>query len=135
MITVAYDESSLEVGSRTVLNCTVTNYSITDIDILVKITWSRSEIVLSNDTDRVDISSLHESLSTSISQLTLSPLSAYDDNITCSVKVYLATPNSFIEMSPTVSKHVQLTIEGTTVSNIIIVPHYSWTLSVALFRA
>jgi translation initiation factor 6 (eIF-6) len=135
MIEVTYDNSSLEVGSSTVLNCTITYYSSTDIDILVNITWSRSGIVLSNDSDRVDISSLHESLSTSISQLTLSPLSAYDENITCSANVYLATPNSYIEMSPTVTKQVQLTIEGTTVSNIIIVPHYSWTLSVALFRA
>jgi hypothetical protein len=127
MIDVTYDESFLEVGSSTVLNCTVKNYSIADSDILVNITWSRSGIQLSNDGhDRVDISSLHESLSTSISQLTLSPLSAYDDNITCSGNVYLATLNHFIEMSPTVSKQVQLTIEGTSI--IIIMSHYSWTL-------
>ena len=117
MIDVAYNEDSLEVGSSTVLNCTV---SISDFDVLINITWSRSGIVFSNDSDRVIISDLHESLSTSISQLTLSPLSANDDNITCSANVYLATPNSFIEISPTVSKHAQLTIEGSTMPIIIL---------------
>ena len=121
MIDVAYDEGSLEVGSSTVLNCTVKNYSIADFDVLVNVTWSRSGIVLFNDSDRVSISNLHESLSTSISQLALSPLSANDDNITCSASVHLATPNSFIEMSPTLSKHVQLTIEGSTMRSIICV--------------
>ena len=111
MINVAYDESSLEVGSSTVLNCTVTNYSIANVDVVVNITWSRSGIDLSNDSDRVVILNIKDS-STSISQLTLSPLSANDDNITCSVNVELATPNSFIEMTPTESKQVQLTIEG-----------------------
>ena len=105
------DESSLEVGSSIILNCIVTNYGITDIDVLINITWSRSGIVLSNDSDRVVILNIEDS-PTSISQLTLSPLSAIDDNITCSVNVELATPNSFIEMTPTVSKQVQLTIEG-----------------------
>ena len=112
MINVAYNESSLEVGSSTVLSCTVTNYGITDSNASLNITWSRSGIVLSNDSDRVVISSLHEILSTSTSQLTLSPLSASDDNITCSVNVHLATPNPYIEVTPTVSKQVQLTIEG-----------------------
>ena len=111
MIDVAYDESSLEVGSSTVLNCTVTNYSIDNFDASLNITWSRSGIVLSNDSDRVVILNIEDS-STSTSQLTLSPLSANDDNITCSVNVELVTPNSFIEMTPTVSKQVQLTIEG-----------------------
>ena len=112
IIDIAYDESSLEVGSSTVLNCTITNYGITDFDASLGITWSRYGIVLSNDSDRVVISSLHQSLSTSTSQLTLSPLNASDDNITCSVNVRLAIPNSFIEMTPTASKQVQLTIEG-----------------------
>ena len=121
IINVAYDESSLEVGSSTVLNCTVTNYGITDFDASLNITWSISGIVLSNDSDRVVISSLHQSLSTSTSQLTLSPLSASDDNITCSAKVHLATSNPYIdsEVTPTVSKQVQLTIEGTNVLSII----------------
>ena len=112
MIDIAYDESPLEVGFSTVLSCTVTNYGITDFDASLNVTWSRSGIVLSNDNDRVVISSLHQSLSASTSQLTLSPLSASDENITCSANVYLATPNSFIKMIPTVSKQVQLTIEG-----------------------
>ena len=128
MINVAYDDGSLEVGSSTVLNCTVENYSIADFDVLINVTWSRSGIVLSNDSDRVIISNLHESLSLSISQLTLSPLSANDDNITCSASVHLATPNSFIEMSPTVSRHVQLTIEGTTIPIIISLSHNAQTL-------
>ena len=109
MIDVAYDESPLKVGFSTVLSCTVTNYSITDIDVLINITWSRSGIDLSNDSDKVVILNIKDS-STSTSQLTLSPLSAGDENITCSANV--ATPNSFIEMTPTVSKQVQLTIEG-----------------------
>ena len=108
---VVYNESSLDVGSSTILNCTVTNYGITDIDVLINITWSRSGIVLSNDSDRVIILNIKDSL-TSTSQLTLSPPSANDENITCSVNVELATPNSFIEMTPTVSKQVQLIIEG-----------------------
>ena len=120
MIDVAYDENSLEIGSSTILNCTVTNYSIANFDVVINITWSRSGIVLSNDSDRVVISSLHESSLTFTSQLTLSPLSASDENITCSVNVHLATPNSFIKMTPTVSKQVQLTIEGTTLPSIII---------------
>ena len=111
MIDIAHNEGSLEVGSSTVLNCTV---SISDFDVLINVIWSRSGIVLSNDSDRVIISNLYESLSASISQLTLSPLSANDDNITCSANVYLATPNSFIEMSSFVSKQVQLNIDGTT---------------------
>ena len=125
MIDVAYDESSLEVGFSTVLSCTVTNYSFTDFDASLDITWSRSGIDLSNDSDRVVILNIEDS-STSTSQLTLSPLSANDDNITCSVNVELATPNSFIEMTPTVSKQVRLTIEGTNVLSIVII--YSWTL-------
>ena len=116
MIDVAYDESSLEVGSSTVLNCTVTNYGITDFDASLNITWSGSGTDLSNDSDRVVILNIKDS-STSTSQLTLSPLSASDDNITCSVNVELATPNSFIEMTPTVSKQVQLTVEGIYVRN------------------
>ena len=112
VINVAYNESSIEAGSSTVLDCTVTNYSIADFDVSVYITWSISGIILSNDSDRVIILNIKDS-STSTSQLTLSPLSANDENITCSVNVYLATPNSFIEMTPTVSKQVQLTIEGT----------------------
>ena len=133
MTDIAYDERSLEVGSSTALNCTVKNYSIADFDVLINFTWSRSGIVLSNDSDRVIISNLHEPLSTSISQLALSPLSANDDNITCSVNVYLATPNSFIEMSFSVSKQVQLNIEGTAIiiPSIIIIHG----LYVALFRS
>ena len=107
---VAYDESPLEVGSSTVLNCTATNYIIADFDVSVYITWSISGTILSNDSDRVIMFNIKDS-STSISQLTLSPLSANDDNITCSVNVCLAIPNSFIEMTPTASKQVQLTIE------------------------
>ena len=107
---VAYDESPLEVGSNTVLNCTVTNYSIANFDVSVYITWSISGAILSNDSDRVIILNIKDS-STSTSQLTLSPLSANDENITCSVNVRLAILNSFIKMTPTVSKQVQLTIE------------------------
>ena len=134
MINVAFDKHSLEVGSNTVLNCTVTNYGITDFNASLNITWSRSGIVLSDESDRVVISSLHQSLSTSTSQLTLSPLSASDDNITCSVNVKLATPNSFIKMTPTKSEQVQLTIEGTTLP-IIILSHtiHEWTLLIALY--
>ena len=120
MIDIAYDDGSLEVGSSTVLNCTVKNYSIANFDVLVNVTWSRSGIMLSNDSDRVIISNLHESLLTPISHLTLSPLSANDDNITCSANVYLAMPNSFIEMSPTVSRLIQLIVEGSTMSIIIL---------------
>ena len=114
IVNVAYNESSLKVGSSTILTCTITNYGITDFNASLNITWSRSGIVLSNDSDRVVISSLHQSLSASISQLTLS---SSNDNITCSVNVHLATlnPYSFIEVTPTVSKQVQLTIEGTNV--------------------
>ena len=111
VIDAAYNERSLEVGSSIILSCTVTNYGIADIGILINFTWSRSGIVLSNDSDRVVILNIEDS-STSTSQLTLSPLSANDDNITCSVNVELATRNSFIEMTPTVSKQVQLTIKG-----------------------
>ena len=108
-------KGSLRVGSDTKLNCTVTNYNTLDLDISLHFTWSKSGVVLSNDSDRMTISNLHESFLTSISQLILSPLSANDDNITCSASVHLATPNSFIEMSPIVQKHVQLNIEGTTI--------------------
>ena len=112
MIDVVYDENSLEVGTRTVLECIVKDYSIDDSDVLVNVTWSISGIDLSNDSDIVIISNLNESLSTFISQLTLSPLSANDDSITCSANIYLAAPSPYIEMSPTVSEQVQLTIEG-----------------------
>ena len=118
MIDVVYDESSLEVGTSTVLECNVKDYSIDDSDVLVNVTWLISGIVLSNDSDIVIISNLNESLSTFISQLTLSTLSTSvnDENITCSANTYLAAPNPYIEMSPTVSKQLQLMVEG----NIII---------------
>ena len=135
MIDIAYDESSLEVGFSTILSCTVTNYSFTDFDASLDITWSRSGIDLSNDSDRVVILNIKDS-STSTSQLTLFPLSANDDNITCSVNVELVTPNFFIEMTPTVSKQVQLTIEGTNVLNIIMIQHYIhgfYTCKISLF--
>ena len=106
---------SLRVGSNTELNCSVENYNIFEFEVSVHFTWSRSGIVLSNDSDRIIISSLHWSVSTFTSQLTLSPLSANDANITCSASVHLPTPNTFIEKSPNVSKHVQLNIEGTTI--------------------
>ena len=114
-IKVRYN-GSLEVGSSIVLVCKIKNYNITDFGVLVNVTWSKSGTVLSNDTNRVVISNHYESLLTFISQLTLSPLSANDDNITCSANVYIALPNSFIEMSATVSRHVQLNIEGSTMS-------------------
>ena len=113
-IGIVYDERPLEVGSSTVLNCTVTNYSITDFDVFINVTWSRSGMALSNDSDRVVISSLPEMTSRSVSQLTLSPLSASDDSITCSVTLHPATTNSFIEMSSMVLKHVTPIIKGTT---------------------
>ena len=111
VIDITY-ESPLEVGTSTVLECIVKDYSIDDSDVLVNVTWSISGIVLSIDSDIVIISNLNESLSTFVSQLTLSSLSANDDSITCSANTYLATPNPYIEMSPTVSEQVQLTIEG-----------------------
>ena len=114
-INVTYN-GSLEVGSSTVLVCKIKNYNITDFGVSVNVTWSRSGTVLSNDMNRVVIFNHYESLLTFISQLTLSPLSANDDNITCSAYVYTAMPKSFIEMSPTVSKHVQLNIEGSTIT-------------------
>ena len=119
-IGVAHYEGSLSVGSSSALNCTVKNYSIADFDVSVDITWLRSGTILSNNNDRVIILNFNGSLSMFISQLTLSPLSANDENITCSVTVYLATPNSFIEISPSVSKHVQLTIEGTNIPTMYI---------------
>ena len=119
-IDVAHYEGSLSIGSNTALNCTVENYSIADFDVSFNATWSRSRTVLSNNSDNVVILNFNESLSTFISQLTLSPLSANDENITCSVTVFLATPDSFIEISPTVSKHVQLTIEGTNIPTVCI---------------
>ena len=112
-IGVAHYEGSVSIGSSTALHCTVKNYTIADFDVSVNITWSRSGTILSNNSDRAVILNINGSLSTFISQLTLSPLSANDENITCTVTMYLTTSNSFIEISSTVSKHVQLTIEGT----------------------
>ena len=114
-IDIAYDERPLEVGSSTVLDCTVTNYSITDFDVFINVTWSRSGMALSNDSGRVVIFRLPEMTSRSISRLTVSPLSASDDDITCSANAYLAIPNPYIETSSTVSKHTQLNIEGTII--------------------
>ena len=119
-ISVAHYEGSLSIGSSTALHCTVKNYTIADFDVSVNVTWSRSGMILSNNSDRVIILNFKGSLSTFISQLTLSPLSANDENITCSVTVYLATPNSFIEISPTIPNHVQLTIEGTNIPTMCI---------------
>ena len=112
VIDVVYDENSLDVGISTALECTVEDYSIADSDVVVNVTWSISGTVLSNDSDVMIISNLNESLSTFVSQLTLSPLRVNDENITCSANTYLATPNPYIEMSPTVSKQVQLMVEG-----------------------
>ena len=100
-------KDSLRVGSDSDLNCTLENYNIFDFNVFIFFTWSRS----SNNSERTFISSRHGLFT---SQLTLSPVSAKDKNITCSVSANLATPNPYVEMSPTASKHVQLNIEGTT---------------------
>ena len=105
---------SLTVGSDVELNCTVENYNIFYFNASIHFNWSRSGIVLSNDSYRLVISRPHRSAYVFMSQLFLSPLSANDSNITCSASVYSATLNPFIETSPTASKHVQLNIEGTT---------------------
>ena len=113
-IDITYN-GSLSVGTNTILNCTVDNYSIADNDASMNFKWSRSGTVLSNDTDRVVISNLHEPPLTFISQLILSPLSASDANITCSATAYFATPVPFVGKSLTESKDVQLNIKGTTI--------------------
>ena len=87
------------------------DYTISDIDIGINITWLRMETALSNDYERVMISELYGSQSTFISQLILSPLSAKDTNITCSAMAYLVSPRPFINISST-ELQVRLTIEG-----------------------
>ena len=120
-IGVAHNEGSLSVGSSTALNCTVKNYSIANYDVSFNVTWSRSGTILSNNSDRLVILNFNESLSTFTSQLILSPLSANDENITCTVIISPTIPNSFIEMSPTTLKQIQLNIEGKIIP---IVSHY-----------
>lgn len=117
-ISITY-KGSLSVGSHLLVNCTLKNYSVIDLDVSINFTWLRSGKVLSNDTDRVVLFNFKESPSTFTSQLSLSPLSAHDANITCLVTAHPATPTSFIDKSPTVDAHVQLSIEG------IVIPRYS----------
>ena len=116
-------KGSLTVGSDVELNCTVVNYNIFDFNASIHFNWSRSGIVLSNDSYRLVISRPHGSAYVFMSQLFLSPLSANDSNITCSASVYSATP--FIETSPTASKHVQLNIEGTTLYQYVSLNHHA----------
>jgi hypothetical protein len=108
------------VGSDVELNCTVEAYTLFDFNTSIHFNWSRSGMVLSNDSYRTTISRPHGSTYMFMSQLILSPLSANDSNITCSASVYSATLNPFIEISPTVSKHVQLNIEGTYITPIFV---------------
>ena len=106
-------EGALAVGSNTTLICTVNYYNISD-DIQMNFTWLSSDIVLSNGQEMATVSESSGSQQSFINELTLSLLSAYDDNIliTCSAIAYLATPNSLIKTSSSESIAVRLNIEG-----------------------
>ena len=130
-------EESLSAGSLASLVCTVKYYDFGD-DIQMMITWLRAEIVLSNGQERVAISESSGSQQTFISQLTFSPLSAYDENISCSAMAHLVTPNSLIEMSSTKSIVVLLDIEGkikATLLPIIRLSHYFMPIRSCRYRA
>lgn len=69
-------------------------------------------MVLSNDSERVEISETFRLQSSSVSQLTLSPLSAEDENITCSATAYLPSSSPYSIENSTGSDNVELSIIG-----------------------
>lgn len=109
-VAVTYDDTHV-AGSTITLTCTVNDYVFVGHNVSVNITWSRNNILL-GDNNRFMISEQSGSPSEFISNLTLSPLSAEDTNISCSVIVYLAMTNSFIVESPAGTKFVFLSVKG-----------------------
>lgn len=105
-------QNMLIAGSNAILTCVVDDYNIGDFEIAMSFLWSRSERALSDNNDRVEITNLNPSQPPFMSQLSLSPLSSKDANISCSATSHLVTPVLFIEMSSTNSSNVYLTIEG-----------------------
>ena len=103
----------LIAGSNTTLICTVDDYAVSDLGVTVNITWSKPELILSNNHQRVDITDMSQSETVFISQLRFSPLSSFDDNITCSATAFLVEPQPFIESTSTETRYnVYLNIEG-----------------------
>lgn len=108
----------LIAGYNNTLICTVDNYAVSDLIITVNITWSKSGSVLSNDHQRVDITGTSGSETVFISQLRFSPLSSFDDNITCSATAFLVESRPFIDATSTETRYnVYLNIEGIQTSS------------------
>ena len=108
------DNSSSIAGTNFTLTCTVENYEVNtgNLTVSMNITWFRTGIVLSSDQQRVMIFEPSASHHIFTSQLTLSPLSSDDANITCSATAYLSTHSPFIAESDTGTRSVILKIEG-----------------------
>ena len=101
-VTVTVQPSGpLYAGTTSViLTCTITLSDDVDTDVMMEVTWFRSETLLSNSTSRVTISPLAESGRIFTNNLTLSPLYPEDDtSFTCNATGNAKTRRQYIMAS------------------------------------
>ena len=111
-ISLSIPNTTLSAGSTVNIICSVTFTNELDINVTLSITWFKgiTAVNMSNTTLISPLSNLFTSV------LTISPLSATENNITCSAKILAADGTSlFLIASPTQSVSNNLMVESKSI--------------------
>ena len=127
-VSISIPDTKLFAGSTVNLTCHVMLIREIDIDVILNVTWFKEGTVIANkdDTEMIPSALLPSNSFTRI--LTVSPLSAIENNITCSAKVSPSDETSFIEESPIQSSSELLTIKSKSLYSIPTSPIKHWYL-------
>ena len=95
-VSVSSPNGTLYAGSTLNLTCSVTLLSEVDINVTVNITWYSGTTILKT----TNLTTLPTTEATISDILSLSPLNAMDNNVTCSAKVSPTVMSPFVLDSP-----------------------------------